>query len=216
MTGERYKLAKLDELDGFTTRHGYVWRPVRQQLGVRSFGINTNSGDAGTTLIEEHDEVGAPTPHEELYVVLSGTARFTLDGEELEAPSGTVVFVPDSSVKRAAAATADGTTLLCLGAPAGEVFKPSGWEFWRRAEHELKDGNEDRAVEIMRESLAEHESGENLYNLACVESLAGRRDDAIEHLRRALELSPNLKDGAKDDEDFASLREDARFDELVS
>ena len=55
-----------------------------------------------------------------------------------------------------------------------------------------------------------------LYNLACSESLAGRPDSALEHLRTALEGEPRLRESAREDEDFTPLRDDPRFRELVS
>jgi tetratricopeptide (TPR) repeat protein len=45
-----------------------------------------------------------------------------------------------------------------------------------------------------------------LYNLACAEALAGRADDALAHLRRALELKPEWAEMARMDDDFASVR----------
>ena len=69
------------------------WSPIRHELDVRSFGINAWSGDEGTTLVGEHDEENSG--QEELYIVLQGAARFTVDGEDLDAAPGTVVFVSD-------------------------------------------------------------------------------------------------------------------------
>ena len=54
-----------------------------------------------------------------------------------------------------------------------------------------------------------------LYNLACCEALAGRKEDAIAHLRVALEGRPNLRDLAKEDTDLDSLRDEPAFRELV-
>jgi tetratricopeptide (TPR) repeat protein len=49
------------------------------------------------------------------------------------------------------------------------------------------------------------------YNLACLEALTGNREGAIEHLRRAIELDPQAKEWAADDEDFDALRDDPEF-----
>src|SRR5689334_5086727 len=78
------------------------WSPIRRELGVMAFGINAWSADDGGQLVGEHDE--STSGHEELYVVLTGAARFTVDGDDLGAPAGTVVFVRDPSSKRAAIA----------------------------------------------------------------------------------------------------------------
>jgi len=54
-----------------------------------------------------------------------------------------------------------------------------------------------------------------LYNLACCESLAGRSADAVEHLRRAIELSERFRSYAKEDSDFDPIREEPGFKQLV-
>jgi mannose-6-phosphate isomerase-like protein (cupin superfamily) len=90
--------------------------------------VNAYGGDAGTRFVHEHDETKGD--QEELYVVLRGAARFTFDGEELEARAITFVAVPDPTVSRAAVATEDGTLLLAVGAPAA-----SGFETTWRPEH---------------------------------------------------------------------------------
>jgi len=49
---------------------------------------------AGEPLIETHDETSsAAGPHEELYVVLSGRATFTVAGHELDAPASSLLLV---------------------------------------------------------------------------------------------------------------------------
>jgi tetratricopeptide (TPR) repeat protein len=53
------------------------------------------------------------------------------------------------------------------------------------------------------------------YNVACCESLAGRTVDAIEHLRRAIEMWEGCRDMAREDKDFDPLRDDPAFRELV-
>jgi uncharacterized cupin superfamily protein len=55
-----------------------------------------------------------------------------------------------------------------------------------------------------------------LYNLACCESLAGRTEDALEHLERAAEIWDGCRGMARDDSDFDPIRDDPRFDELIS
>ena len=55
-----------------------------------------------------------------------------------------------------------------------------------------------------------------MYNLACCEALAGRKEDAMEHLRRAIERRPQLKELAREDSDFDAIREEPGFEELVA
>jgi tetratricopeptide (TPR) repeat protein len=50
-----------------------------------------------------------------------------------------------------------------------------------------------------------------LYNLACAEAMLGEADAALHHLARAVELHPPFAESAREDDDFASLRDDPRF-----
>jgi predicted TPR repeat methyltransferase len=45
-----------------------------------------------------------------------------------------------------------------------------------------------------------------LYHLARAEALAGHPDDALAHLRQALQLKPEWTDDAAREDDFATLR----------
>jgi hypothetical protein len=49
-----------------------------------------------------------------------------------------------------------------------------------------------------------------------MEALLGKSEDALGHLRDAVAGSPGLRENARTDEDFASLRGDSRFEELVA
>jgi mannose-6-phosphate isomerase-like protein (cupin superfamily) len=103
------------------------WHAVRIHFGIRAFGANANvAREDGGALIGEHTEVD--TNHEELYVVSTGHATFTLDGEALEAPAGTFVYVRDPAVTRSAVARDRGTTVLAFGGTPGEAFSVSEWE----------------------------------------------------------------------------------------
>ena len=105
---------------------GVDWLPLRHLLGVRAFGVNAWRGDAGGEVIERHDE--SDYGHQELYVVLSGRARFTVGGEEISASPGTVVFVEDPTLERVAVAEEPGTVVLAVGAKHGEAYEISAWE----------------------------------------------------------------------------------------
>jgi hypothetical protein len=111
-----------------------AWTPIRHALGIGAFGVNAWHGDAeGDPVIEAHDEIPAasdPGGHEELYVVMTGRARFVIDGDQVDLDPGAVVALPPH-VRREATALADGTTVVAIGAPRGEAFTPSAWE--RRA-----------------------------------------------------------------------------------
>ena len=106
------------------------WKPVRIFFGIRSFGTNAYVGrQAGDELVEPHTEVDdSGTQHEELYFIVNGRARFTIEDEEANAPAGTFIYVRDPAVKRSARADEDGTVLLAFGGTPGEAFDVSPWE----------------------------------------------------------------------------------------
>jgi hypothetical protein len=119
-----YSAARLDEI-AHHPRHA-AWVPIRRHFDVRAFGVNAWRGDAGAELIEEHDE--RDSGHEELYLVVDGHARFTVDADDVDAPKGTAIFVRDPSVQRTATAAADGTVVLSVGGRDGRAFEISEWE----------------------------------------------------------------------------------------
>jgi tetratricopeptide (TPR) repeat protein len=53
------------------------------------------------------------------------------------------------------------------------------------------------------------------YNVACCESLAGRRGDAVEHLRQAMDMWEGFRDMASGDSDFDAIRDEPVFQELI-
>jgi tetratricopeptide (TPR) repeat protein len=53
------------------------------------------------------------------------------------------------------------------------------------------------------------------YNLACLETISGNTEAAIEHLRAALEKQPSQRDWARRDPDFDFIRDDPRFKALL-
>jgi mannose-6-phosphate isomerase-like protein (cupin superfamily) len=103
------------------------WHAIRIRFGIRSFGVNAyTQQEAGRLVVGEHTETD--TRHEELYYVADGHATFTIDGEEVDAPEGTLVYVPDPGSTRSAVAHVAGTTVLGLGGTPGEAFTVSEWE----------------------------------------------------------------------------------------
>jgi hypothetical protein len=191
------------------------WSPLRLHLDVRSFGINGwTAREAGATVISEHDEV--PSGHEELYVVTTGHAVFTVDGEEIDAPSGTVVFVPDPEVKRGAVAHEAATTVLAIGGVPGEAYRPRAWETNFEVLDLFDRGDHAGAKRVLTEALDRYDDHDLLhYNLACAEAQLGESDAALDHLEEALRERPSFAADARDDPDLTSLRELRRFAELV-
>ena len=190
---------------------------VRSHFGVSSFGINVWIADEPGTVIAEHSEISPGSPeHEELYFVAEGHARFVVDGDEIDAPTGTYVFVRDPAAKRSAEATEAGTTVIAVGGKPGEAFTPSQWErsapafaYWNT--------NFEKAVELLGKAHHEHpDDGRVLYNLACAESRAGRHEDALAHLRQAIELDPSLRELAPGDSDLEAIRDAPEFASAVA
>jgi quercetin dioxygenase-like cupin family protein len=77
-------------------------------------------------LTHDHDETEAR--HEELFLIVSGHATYRVNGEEIDAPAGTFLYVADPAVVRGAVAREAGTTMLVVGAEPGCVFTPSDWD----------------------------------------------------------------------------------------
>ena len=207
-----YAVARIEDVESLRTRHGYDWHSIRHHFGIRAFGVNANVAVEPGVIVEEHDEQHVDGGQEELYVVVAGHATFTVAGEEVDAPAGTLVFVRDPAVRRAAVAHEAGTTLLCVGGRPGQPFRISTWEYSRRAQARIEAGDPEAAVRIMEEVYAERpDDARTLYDLACFESLAGRREKALEHLRRAFEGEPSLREHARTDTDLDPIRDDPAF-----
>jgi tetratricopeptide (TPR) repeat protein len=209
-----YAVAHLDEIDELTDGR-CAYRPVRHHFGITSFGVNTwTARDAGDRIINEHNE-DDPGGGEELYLVMQGRASFELEDERVDAPAGSLVYVRPG-VKRTAFAEEAGTTIVAMGATPGKVYEADGWEIWSPLRPLYEAGQYAEAVDLGRKLIEDHpEYPELFYNLACCESLAGRPDDAIEHLRKAIDASERSRAYAKNDSDFDPIRDDPAFKELM-
>jgi hypothetical protein len=197
-------LLSLSDLERIAVA-GTVMRPIRKPLGVSAFGINAYTGvAAGDLVIEPHDETGASSGrHEELYVVMTGHAAFELDGEELDAPAGTFVFVQPDQHRSATARAAD-TTVLVIGGTPGAAGPPSVFEYYFTA----AGAEPARAYEICAEGLEHYPDNPRLhYELACYAARAGRREDALRHIAVAFEGEPRTREWARDDSDLDSIRD---------
>jgi tetratricopeptide (TPR) repeat protein len=214
---ERFSVTSLDTLAPERGADGARWFRLRRDLDVGAFGVNAYGADSGHRVIEEHDELGtAAGKHEELYVVLRGSARFQLGGDEHLLGTGQMVFVNERSVRRGAIAEQDGTVVLVVGGTPGKAYAISAWEAAAHAYPLWEDGHHDQAREILQSVADEHpDAGIVLYNLSCVEAILGEPEKAIEHLRRSIELEERFRELARTDEDFDSMRERDDFRALV-
>ena len=205
-----WRVAHLDEIE----RLGRDI-PVREHLGIHAFGINAYTPGEDGTLINEHDEVGSG--QEELYLVLDGRATFEVDGETIDAPPGTLVFVGPGSRRKASGSG----TILAVGGTPGEAYQGIDWgEAWPFHRESMNAYGEQRyadALEAVRDALEQLPDHAALhYNYACFATLAGSRgDDVFAHLRRAVELLPRFREDARRDGDLAALHDDPRFEQAL-
>ena len=213
MEGDTFETARIDELERESG-----WAPIRLRFGVRAFGVNAwTAREAGSAVIDEHDE--QPSGHEELYLVTTGRATFTVQGERIDAAAGTLVFVRDPTARRGAVAEEPGTTVLAIGGRAADAYQPRAWETNDEVVTLLDAGEYVEARRILVEALAlgaYEDSASLLYNLACAEALLGETDGALEHLRHALAERPAFAEDARSDDDLAALRDDPRFAEMTA
>jgi hypothetical protein len=213
---DAYAVSHLEEIDELDDGR-CPYRPVRHHFGITAFGVTAwTAAAAGDRLINEHHEAEAGDGDEELYLVQSGRAAFEVDGERVDAPAGTFVYVPPS-LRRTAFAEEPGTTIVAVGATAGQAYQPVGWEIWAGLRPLYDAGDYEAVVEQGRAVIEANPQYPLLfYNLACCESLTGRAADALAHLGHAIELSDRFRAYARDDGDFDPIRDDPAFAELTA
>jgi tetratricopeptide (TPR) repeat protein len=201
----------IDALDRIEMPDGFVWRPVRRRFGIEAFGVNAYSArEIGGPVVEEHTE--SRLGHEEIYFVLRGRARFTIDANDHELGPGQFVFVRDPVLKRGAVALDADTTVLALGGKPGSPHVISAWEAIFAAVPAAQQERWDEAIAIHEEALVRQpEHPALLYNLACMEARAGRHLDALLRLKRAVALEPKWAAVAGKDSDFAAIRHEPGF-----
>jgi hypothetical protein len=206
-----------------TTRTGRLHASTRSSgaagtsrcASTSGFALNGYTPGEDGTLIGEHDEAGSG--QEELYIVMDGTATFEIDGETFDAPAGTFVFVRPEARRKA---TGDGT-VLALGGAVGEAYQALDWgAAWPFQRDSLAAYGEQRygdALAVVRTGLEHAPDSPGLhYNYACFAALAGETgDETFTHLRRSAELFPPFRNQARNDDDFAAVRDDPRFEEAL-
>jgi uncharacterized cupin superfamily protein len=130
----------LDDLPRlrFTAPDEPDWIPVRGPLQLGAFGLNAFvARGPGEVLIEPHDESGEG--HEEVYVLLEGTATMTVGDAEHTLRPGSIVALRDPAVHRTAVAGQQGARMLAIGGPRGEAFAPTAWEQRELERHGVLD-----------------------------------------------------------------------------
>jgi hypothetical protein len=90
-------------------------------------------------------------------------------------------------------------------------------ELWDPVRPLYAAGKYAEAADKGRVLLEEHPHQAHLYyNVACCESLAGQKANAIEHLRQAIDRWEGCRDMAKEDSDFDPIRDEPAFEELIA
>ncbi len=211
-----YEIVSLDQLGRYPDWRNHeapVLMPLRQELGLRAFGANCWTAEPGKQIVPRHTEESGD---EELYVVVRGRARFTVDDQTLDASAGTLIHVSPGETREAIAEEAD-TIVLAVGATPGEAFSARGWDevvvaFAKSRAGDLEGGRATMEALIARDP----DSWEGAYNLACFEAQFGVRAEAFEQLRRALADGPDgVAEFARDDGDLTPLHGDLRWQELL-
>jgi hypothetical protein len=143
--------------------------------------------------------------------VIAGHAVFTIDGEERDAPAGTIVYLDDPGQQRSARATKDGTTAIAVGGAPGTIT-PSAWEHYFAATPLAAAGDPAGAYETAVAGLADHPDHAPLhYILARYASLAGERERALTHLRMAFDGDPRAREWAATETDLDTIRSDPEY-----
>ncbi len=178
---------------------------------MQSFGVNAwSTEEAGATLIPEHDEV--PSSHEELYLVTAGHATFTVDGEQVDAPAGTLVYIPDPASERTRSRRQRLRRWSRWRGVPGSAYAPRSWETNSELLPLFEAGEYEQVKQRIHAVLDHYDDkGGLLYNLACAEAQLGETEAALEHIREAVDAEPRYREYAQTDDDLASIRDDERF-----
>lgn len=212
-----YTIVDLNELEAFPyhQRDGQKLLPIQRITGLRAVGMNAWIGDAGEPLVPEHAE---ESENEELYVVVQGRGRFTIDGENFDAPAGTLVYVLPGET-RSAQSEEPATIIAAVGATVGQPFYNPSWTSFVVADALRHKGRMDEARATIQDVIdADPDNWGGPYNAACFEALGGNADAAFAHLARAKQLAADdrIMGYLQEDSDLDSIRDDPRFQELLA
>jgi glyoxylase-like metal-dependent hydrolase (beta-lactamase superfamily II) len=98
-----------------------------------------------------------------------------------------------------------------------ESIHRSAPELWDAVRPLYEAGKYAEAAERGRELLeARPDQAYLFYNVACCESLAGQTAEALEHLRRSIEMWDGCRNMARGDSDFDPIRGEPTFEELMA
>ena len=117
-----FTLKRIDELPAIN--HGAV-KLAGDDLGVQSFGLQVLDLPAGFADYPEHDH--ADDRQEEVYVVVEGSAEFTIGGERVHADAGSILRLEPES-RRKLVPGPYGVRVLAIGCvPGGAYERPEAF-----------------------------------------------------------------------------------------
>lgn len=79
----------------------------------------------------------------------------------------------------------------------------------------MKGRSREALPQMERAAQLTPDNPEVLYDLAVIQLAAGKKDEALLSLEKAVKLNPNLKKQAKGDNDLQKLREDSAFKRII-
>ena len=211
-----YRVARLDAIEELDDgREPY--RPVRHHFGITSFGITAWTGrEAGDRILNEHDEADATGPQR-------GALPRPERPRRLRARRRAGRRAGRHVRLRRARRQADGVRgggrdddRRDRRRP-GKAYEPVGWELWAPIRPRYEAGEHEAAgrapVAARRGQSRSTRSSPTTSRVSRASPAA--RDEAIEHLRQAIEGSELFRDYAKGDSDLDPIREEPAFRELV-
>jgi uncharacterized Ntn-hydrolase superfamily protein len=196
----------------FTGAECLAWAGHRTGSGYAVQGNILAGEDVVLAMEHAFEETVGPLVHRLVAALEAGQAA----GGDARGQQSAAVIVERAG---AAASTTEGIDRVCdlrvedHAAPISELRRLvgiwSGWDAMRRANVLYERGAYAEAADAV--AAAAEASGADpvlLYNLACYESLAGRRDAALAHLRRAIDADASYRGLAAGDADFDAIRAD--------
>ena len=165
-------------------------------------------------MVEEHDETGGGAGgHEEVYIVVAGRATFTVGGETLDAPAGTIVFISRPGGEAEGGRRGGGDARARRRRRARARLRGLALGVLLRCDARVPGGalgRGDRAdARGARASIPGNPA--ILYNLACAESRAAGPSMRSRIFGQAIRRDPKYAERARDDSDFDPIRARARL-----
>ena len=112
-----FTVKAIDELE---SKHDGIVKLAGAELGVESFGLQVLDFPAGFSHYPEHDH--AEEDQEEVYVVLSGSAEFQIDGERATLDPGRILRIGPAS-RRKLEPGPDGVRILAIGCSRSKPYE---------------------------------------------------------------------------------------------